>query len=276
MSYGYGPAAGGDSLGGPPAAEEVRELYGAVSPATVSRLALLPAPVRTHREVVPGCLAAPAGLVAPVFCNVMGVETLLAWERLLLERHVSSLANLAAAAAAATAAAGPGSGAPSAGAPAAGAAGVPPAAADYPRTAGGSVISPFGGGSVVGAPEVQGVVRVALEMLRGYAQEAAARHGGYVVAASADGGHWVLVFGCAAAAVEWGLDMLGAMLRAAWPEGLLEHELAEEVWEGEGTRGQGLGGRGVWGVVWGVGSRDTVPWALGQGCAHQELALLTP
>eukprot|EP00198_Chlamydomonas_reinhardtii_P005299 XP_001694635.1 predicted protein [Chlamydomonas reinhardtii] len=77
-----------------------------------------------------------------------------------------------------------------------------------------------------------GIVRAALEMFCDMAQEAASRHGGYVVASSADGGHWVLVFGCAEAAVGWGLDMLQAMLTAEWPDGFLEHELTEEAWEG--------------------------------------------
>ncbi len=214
-----------------------RELYGAVFAPLMSRLALLPAPVRTHREVVPGCLAAPAGLVAPVFCNVMGLETLLAWEAVVNDRYLRAQA----AAAAAAAAAGVGS-VKLLGGGVESSAGVPPAAAANGTRvgSGGAVVGKRGSSMDVGGVNV---VRAALELFCDMAQEAAARHGGYVVAASADGGHWVLVFGCAAAAVEWGLDMLGAMLRAAWPEGLLEHELAEEVWEGGWDGGGGGAGR---------------------------------
>ena len=176
-----------------------RELYAAVFPALACRLALLPSPVRTHSELVPGCLSAPAGLVAPVFCNVVGVEALLAWEALVQERlmraaAVASAVNLAA-------------------------------------------CRPLGGAGEVASLETAvggvGMVREALDLFGDMAQEAASRHGGYVVASSADGGHWVLVFGCAEAAVGWGLDMLQAMLTAEWPDGFLEHELTEEAWEGE-------------------------------------------
>ncbi|PNW81448.1 hypothetical protein CHLRE_07g356550v5 [Chlamydomonas reinhardtii] len=175
-----------------------RELYAAVFPALACRLALLPSPVRTHSELVPGCLSAPAGLVAPVFCNVVGVEALLAWEALVQERlmraaAVASAVNLAA-------------------------------------------CRPLGGAGEVASLETAvggvGMVREALDLFGDMAQEAASRHGGYVVASSADGGHWVLVFGCAEAAVGWGLDMLQAMLTAEWPDGFLEHELTEEAWEG--------------------------------------------
>ncbi|GIM05447.1 hypothetical protein Vretimale_9880 [Volvox reticuliferus] len=68
----------------------------------------------------------------------------------------------------------------------------------------------------------------------------AKKYDGYVVASSADGGHWVLVFGSAENAVLWGLGMLEAMLAAAWPEGLLDHELTEEVWEDGVLRTRGL------------------------------------
>ncbi|KAG2423040.1 hypothetical protein HXX76_015556 [Chlamydomonas incerta] len=178
----------------PPA---TRELYAAVFPALACRLALLPSPVRTHCELVPGCLSAPAGLVAPVFCNVVGVEALLAWEALVQERlmraaAVASVANLAAC-----------------------------------RPLMGGEPAPLD--TAVGGV---GMVREALDLFGDMAQEAASRHGGYVVASSADGGHWVLVFGCAEAAVGWGLDMLQAMLTAEWPDGFLEHELTEEAWEG--------------------------------------------
>ncbi|GIL85077.1 hypothetical protein Vretifemale_13703, partial [Volvox reticuliferus] len=79
-------------------ASSARELYTAVSPGLLARLAVLPSPVRTAREVVPGCLSAPAGVVAPVFCNVVGVEALLAWEKVLTARMLRAAAAAAAAA----------------------------------------------------------------------------------------------------------------------------------------------------------------------------------
>ncbi|KAG2423038.1 hypothetical protein HXX76_015554 [Chlamydomonas incerta] len=229
----------------PPA---TRELYAAVFPALACRLALLPSPVRTHCELVPGCLSAPAGLVAPVFCNVVGVEALLAWEALVQERLMRAAAVASAAALAPCR--------PLDGPAGASVAGLPPLAAapmasvlGFPGASGGSVLPFMGGaaggsilgfgmgqptGLMMGSPDCSGVglVRAALEMFCDMAQAAAARHGGYVVASSADGAHWVLVFGCAEAAVGWGLDMLQAMLTAEWPDGFLEHELTEEAWEG--------------------------------------------
>ena len=205
-----------------------RELYAAVCPAMVARLALLPSPVRTHEEVALGCLSAPAGLVAPVFCNVHGVETLLAWEKVLQERFMRSTTPHIATPAAVTLQGYEGG-------------------ADGRASAGGasSLAAARGGvhSSAAGPAAARAcVVQVALAMLRDAATAAARRHGGYVVASSADGGHWVLVFGCAEAAVGWGLDMLQAMLTAEWPDGFLEHELTEEAWEGEAT-GQALCGR---------------------------------
>ncbi|KAG2434337.1 hypothetical protein HYH02_012357 [Chlamydomonas schloesseri] len=192
------PSRSAGTGGQPDAPPPTRELYAAVFPSLACRLALLPSPVRTHSELVPGCLSAPAGLVAPVFCNVVGVEALLAWEALVQERlmraaAVASAANLAA----------------------------------CRPLVGGEAVAPLD--TAVGG---LGMVREALDLFGDMAQEAASRHGGYVVASSADGGHWVLVFGCAEAAVGWGLDMLQAMLTAEWPDGFLEHELTEEAWEG--------------------------------------------
>ena len=240
-------AVGQSTLPPPQLPPATRDLYAAVFPALACRLALLPSPVRTHSELVPGCLSAPAGLVAPVFCNVVGVEALLAWEALVQERLMRAAA---VASAAALAPCRPLEG-PVAG-PMASVLGFPGAsggsAMPFTGAAGGSILG-FGMGQPPGlmmgsAADCSGVgiVRAALEMFCDMAQEAASRHGGYVVASSADGGHWVLVFGCAEAAVGWGLDMLQAMLTAEWPDGFLEHELTEEAWEGEAT-GQALCGR---------------------------------
>ncbi|KXZ53807.1 hypothetical protein GPECTOR_6g725 [Gonium pectorale] len=221
--------------------ELTRELFAAVSPTLVPRLALLPSPVRTAREVVPGCLSAPAGMVAPVFCNVLGVESLLAWERAVQERYLRAHST--------------GLGDPSLRVPRPSMGGGPrPSAGGVPRSSVGhggpslsqglrsgllaaqdTAMNGLGGGAGVdgvGVVPRPGTVQAALELLRDAVTDIASRHGGYVVASSADGGHWVLVFGSAEAAVLWGLEMLEAMLAAAWPEGLLEHELTEEVWEG--------------------------------------------
>ncbi|KXZ53806.1 hypothetical protein GPECTOR_6g724 [Gonium pectorale] len=171
-----------------------REMYGAVDPHLAARLALLPRMVRTHQEVVPGCMSAPAGVVAPVFCNVVGVESLLAWESLLQERNMRAMASLS--------------------------------------TEGMAQCRPLGPDGIGGLDSSGvGIVRAALELFCDLAQKTAGKNGGYVVASSADGGHWVLVFGSAEAAVLWGLEMLEAMLATAWPEGFLEHELTEEVWK---------------------------------------------
>ncbi|GIL53702.1 hypothetical protein Vafri_9149 [Volvox africanus] len=198
-------------------AAPARELYTAVSPVLLARLAVLPSPVRTAREVVPGCLSAPAGVVAPVFCNVVGVEALLAWEKVLMSRMLRK-------------------GSTNTGLP----------SHSHPhhehlphqplqRQQSGDALSTEGDASFA-----RGVVHVALEILRKVVSEVAAMHDGYVVASSADGGHWVLVFGSAENAVLWGLGMLEAMLAAAWPEGLLDHELTEEVWEGSTLLKRGL------------------------------------
>ncbi|KAG2494402.1 hypothetical protein HYH03_007454 [Edaphochlamys debaryana] len=175
-----------------------REIFAAVAPPFIARLALLPSPVRTHQEVVPGCLSAPAGMVAPVFCNVAGVETLLAWEAVVRERLMRAAALAA--------------------------------QAGYANVANCRTFdmsAPYASQDTTGL----GMVATALELFRDLAQAAACRHGGYVVASSSDGGHWVLVFGSAEQAVLWGLEMLDAMLTANWPEGFLDHELTEEEWE---------------------------------------------
>ncbi|KAG2434341.1 hypothetical protein HYH02_012359 [Chlamydomonas schloesseri] len=230
----------------PPA---TRELYAAVFPSLACRLALLPSPVRTHSELVPGCLSAPAGLVAPVFCNVVGVEALLAWEALVQERLMRAAAVASAAALAPCRPLEGPAGASMPGLPGAPMVAPMASALGFQGASGGSAM-PFAGaagglsifglwpgqqqGMLMGSADCSGVgiVRAALEMFCDMAQEAASRHGGYVVASSADGAHWVLVFGCAEAAVGWGLDMLQAMLTAEWPDGFLEHELTEEAWEG--------------------------------------------
>ncbi|KAG2487108.1 hypothetical protein HYH03_014221 [Edaphochlamys debaryana] len=193
----------------PCAALPARELFAVVCPGLLGRLALLPSPVRTHREVLPGCLSAPAGEVAPVFCNVLGVESLLSWEKVLQERSRGLGA----------ASGGHGPSAPGLSAPAA----TPSAAAGLPSSGPNHAES----ASVHGS----GMVRTALELLRGAIMAAAVRHGGYVVASSSEGGHWVLVFGAPEQAVAWGLAMLDAMLGAQWPPGFLEHELTEEEWQ---------------------------------------------
>ncbi|GLI60236.1 hypothetical protein VaNZ11_002325 [Volvox africanus] len=194
------------------------ELYGVVCPWLVPRLAVLPSPVRGLRQVVPGCLSAPAGVVTPVFCNLLGVEALLAWEHVVQQRHLS--AAMAAAAAAATV-----------------------TATSAHRTspeASSQIALVRPPGTYVGDGGCGAVVQEALELLRRAAMAAAACHGGYVVAVSADGGHWVLVFGSASSAVSWGLYMLDAMLEMPWPDGLLEHELTEEVYEGGALVKRGL------------------------------------
>ncbi|KAG2494430.1 hypothetical protein HYH03_007482 [Edaphochlamys debaryana] len=168
---------------------QARSIYCAVSPGLAVRLALLQPLVRHHWEVVPGCMSAPAGMVAPVFCNVAGVETLLAWERVTATRAVRMASETSR----------------------------DPAGAGEVRTSekGGAPPTPF--------------VRAALDLFCELANQAASRHNGYVVAVSSDGGHWVLVFPDPVKAVQWGLEMLDAMLRAEWPEGFLDHELTEEV-----------------------------------------------
>ncbi|KAG2494400.1 hypothetical protein HYH03_007452 [Edaphochlamys debaryana] len=168
-----------------------RELFAAVCPGLLARLALLPSPVRTQQEVVPGCLSAPAGEVAPVFCNVLGVESLLSWEKVVQER-----------------------------------------AGNFRSASKGH--QPFGptASSNPDGPSSRGfMVHTALQLLRDAVTETVSRHGGYLVASSSDGGHWVLVFGSAEQAVLWGLEMLEAMLAADWPAGFLEHELTEEEWK---------------------------------------------
>ncbi|GLC64166.1 hypothetical protein PLESTF_000131800 [Pleodorina starrii] len=233
------PSAGPDyQHGGPLPAPRARELYTAVSPGLLARLAVLPSPVRTAREVVPGCLSAPAGVVAPVFCNVVGVEALLAWEKVLQARMLRAAAQTAAAAAAVTG-------------------GNLATCRPLPGASTAITVTSSGGGGALhpslpqppprrrrqlapGRREEVGVVRQALEEFRETAQRNANRFGGYVVASSADGGHWVLVFGSAENAVLWGLGMLEAMLEADWPEGLLDHELTEEVWEDGVLQNRGL------------------------------------
>ncbi|GIM15927.1 hypothetical protein Vretimale_18581 [Volvox reticuliferus] len=193
------------------------ELYGVVCPWLVPRLAVLPSPVRGIRQVVPGCLSAPAGVVTPVFCNVLGVEALLAWERVVQQRQLTAAV---AAAAAATVV----------------------AATTHRASPESSSHNPLvrPAGTSVGDAGCGAVVQEALELFRKAAMAAAACHGGYVVAVSADGGHWVLVFGAASSAVRWGLDMLDAMLGMPWPDGLLDHELTEEVYEGGALVKRGL------------------------------------
>ncbi|GIL85089.1 hypothetical protein Vretimale_9904 [Volvox reticuliferus] len=201
-------------------AAPARELYTAVSPGLLARLAVLPSPVRTAREVVPGCLSAPAGVVAPVFCNVVGVEALLAWEKVLMSRMLRK-------------------GSTNTGLPSHGHTHHEHLQAQthqpLQRQQTGDALSTGGDTSFA-----RGVVHTALEILRKAVSEVAAMHDGYVVASSADGGHWVLVFGSAENAVLWGLGMLEAMLEAAWPEELLDHELTEEVWEGSTLLRRGL------------------------------------
>ncbi|KAG2491446.1 hypothetical protein HYH03_010232 [Edaphochlamys debaryana] len=193
--------------GGPPAspsgaqAAAPRPLYGAVSPGLAPRLALVQPWVRNHRELVPGCLSAPAGMVAPVFCNVLGIESLLAWERIALER-AQRLAS--------------GTSGASSGPSKLGAVGLEEDAA---------------GGAFV---------REGLALFCDIAQQMASRHGGYVVASSSDGGHWVLVFASPEQAVLWGLDMLDAMLTADWPDGFLDHELTEEIYKDDVLVKRGL------------------------------------
>ncbi|GLC64163.1 hypothetical protein PLESTF_000131500, partial [Pleodorina starrii] len=198
------------------AAAPARELYTAVSPGLLARLAVLPSPVRTAREVVPGCLSAPAGVVAPVFCNVVGVEALLAWEKVLQARMLRK-------------------GTTSLGMGLALTNGHAHAHAQSMQHQPSSALSLEANGANSG-----GLVHSALNLLRNAVSEVAAMHDGYVVASSADGGHWVLVFGSAENAVLWGLGMLEAMLEADWPEGLLDHELTEEVWEGSTLLKRGL------------------------------------
>ncbi|KAG2485185.1 hypothetical protein HYH03_016074 [Edaphochlamys debaryana] len=194
------------------------ELFLAMCPGLLPRLALLPSPVRTHRETVPGFLSAPAGEVAPVFCNVLGVEVLLSWEKVLQERSrmLRTQSNVAL-----------------------GEHGPAPSSSILGSRPTGD-INPGAGDTEYGAATRSaqvssmvsrgGAVHAALGILRDSVVEAATRHGGYVVASSSDGGHWVLVFPAPEAAVQWGLEMLQAMLTADWPAGFLEHELTEEQW----------------------------------------------
>ncbi|KAG2494401.1 hypothetical protein HYH03_007453 [Edaphochlamys debaryana] len=201
------------------AAGQTREIFAAVAPPFIARLALLPSPVRTHQEVVPGCLSAPAGMVAPVFCNVTGVETLLAWEAVVRERLMRAAAQAAAKQSAVHFAP------------------YRQFTKDFTQTAGNG----GGGNDVTTVTDSSvGMVQAALALFSDLAQRTAAQHGGYVVASSSDGGHWVLVFGSAEQAVLWGLEMLDAMLVADWPDGFLEHELTEEVWEGGVLQERGL------------------------------------
>ncbi|GLI67004.1 hypothetical protein VaNZ11_011072 [Volvox africanus] len=197
-------------------AAPARELYTAVSPGLLARLAVLPSPVRTAREVVPGCLSAPAGVVAPVFCNVVGVEALIAWEKVLMSRMLRKGST--------------NTGLPNHSHPHH--EHVPHQPLQRQQT--GEALS------TEGDSFARGVVHIGLDILRKVVSEVAAMHDGYVVASSADGGHWVLVFGSAENAVLWGLGMLEAMLAAAWPEGLLDHEVTEEVWEGSTLLRRGL------------------------------------
>jgi class 3 adenylate cyclase len=228
---GGGDGGGYDDDDDPPA-----ELYGAICPWLLPRLAVLPSPVRAWRQAVPGCLSAPAGVVAPVFCNVLGVEALLAWERVVQQRQLVAAAAATTVTATATAASTPRGLRSSPEVSSHHALTRPPTAAAYGDGWPPTPRAPQPSVSAAGAAAANGgggaVVQHALEQLRRLATAAAVRHGGYVVAVSADGGHWVLVFGSASAAVGWGLDMLDAMLVSDWPEGFLEHELTEEVWEG--------------------------------------------
>ncbi|KAG2485178.1 hypothetical protein HYH03_016067 [Edaphochlamys debaryana] len=200
-------------------ATSAHELFLAMCPGLLPRLALLPSPVRTHRETVPGFLSAPAGEVAPVFCNVLGVEALLSWEKVLQERSRmlrTQSNNLALSGRASLLGAFP-SGSILGGRP----------PGDTLSEAGDSHGGLPGGGR---RRARSGPVHAALGILRDSVVEAATRHGGYVVASSSDGGHWVLVFPAPEAAVQWGLEMLQVMLTADWPAGFLEHELTEEQW----------------------------------------------
>ncbi|GIL89225.1 hypothetical protein Vretifemale_17026 [Volvox reticuliferus] len=215
--FGVNMPAAGHTAASAGAEDASVELYGVVCPWLVPRLAVLPSPVRGIRQVVPGCLSAPAGVVTPVFCNVLGVEALLAWERVVQQRQLTAAV---AAAAAATVV----------------------AATTHRASPESSSHNPLvrPAGTSVGDAGCGAVVQEALELFRKAAMAAAACHGGYVVAVSADGGHWVLVFGAASSAVRWGLDMLDAMLGMPWPDGLLDHELTEEVYEGGALVKRGL------------------------------------
>ncbi|EFJ51851.1 hypothetical protein VOLCADRAFT_103346 [Volvox carteri f. nagariensis] len=191
------------------------DLYGVLCPWLLPRLAIVSSVVRARQNAVPGCLSAPAGVVAPVFCNVLGVEALLAWERVVQQRQLAAAAAVAAASRV-----------------------LPEMQSPQPTasvTDGGAWQPPSSTAGVGGSGGGSAVVQQALGLLRNTATAAAARHGGYVVAVSADGGHWVLVFGSASSAVGWGLELLNSMLDATWPEGFLEHELTEEVYEDLGT-----------------------------------------
>ena len=179
----------------------VRSLYGALSPAMAPRLAVLPDLVRNTRVVAPGCLAAPAGVVVPVFCNVVGLEVLVAWERVIQQRAARELS---AASTHATAASGGGSAAAAAGRGGAAVSrrggGGGGGTGGMARADGGGVGGGGGaGGSVPGSSALTGgagVVQAALRLLRAVGRALVARHGGYVVASSWDGAHWVGTRGC--------------------------------------------------------------------------------
>ncbi|GIL53577.1 hypothetical protein Vafri_9189 [Volvox africanus] len=185
---------------------QLRVLYCAVSPALMPRMAVLPSLVRTFRQVVPGCLSAPAAAVAPVFCNVEGIESLLAWEKVLLQNQMLVKRE--------------GSSGSSAASGGSGGKGVDTNSGHRELAATAAAVEP---------PPLLPVT-AAMELLRRCANDAAQRLGGYLVAVSGDAGHWVLVFGSPESAILWGLEMLEAMLAAEWPEGFLDHDLTEEVW----------------------------------------------
>ncbi|GIL53580.1 hypothetical protein Vafri_9189 [Volvox africanus] len=204
--YGMGTAATIETPDHDPDAMQLRVLYCAVSPALMPRMAVLPSLVRTFRQVVPGCLSAPAAAVAPVFCNVVGIESLLAWEKVLLQTQMLVKRE--------------GSSGSSAASGGSGGKGVDTNSGHHELAATAAAVEP---------PPLLPVT-AAMELLRRCANDAAQRLGGYLVAVSGDAGHWVLVFGSPESAILWGLEMLEAMLAAEWPEGFLDHDLTEEVW----------------------------------------------
>lgn len=204
-------SAGATSAPGAP-----RELFIATSQALMARLAVLDSPVRTAREVVQGCLSAPAGRLAAAFCHIDALDKLIEWEKVLAARMRRVAAQTAASAAAVATSTG-------------GMAACRPLPA-YGSGGGGGGVSSAGAKAQSGCGDIG---REALDLYREVVLQHVRKHDGYVVATSSSGGNWVLAFRCAENAVLWGLSVLEALLDVAWPEGLLESEHTEEIWEGK-------------------------------------------
>ncbi|KAG2438812.1 hypothetical protein HXX76_005353 [Chlamydomonas incerta] len=191
-----------------PTAAEIH-LYTAYCSALLPR-ALVVRPLVTAAELRPGVLAAPVGHSIVVQVRVVGLDSLLSWNRDLTAEALRRLLKFACGLLPNTSAVG-GVG----GYVAVGGAGL------LPPSAGG----PGGSAAAAAAAAAAGPKGVG----SGVAAAAAAAAGG-AAGGSSGGGKLVIVFTDADAAVAWAAAVQRGLTSLEWPDGLLEHELCDEVW----------------------------------------------